>query len=87
MSMDEAGSGFPLETSEPKTPKRRRAIRSAEELIASATPKVRKHLVTTAYKQDAAAKLDKLVAAGHTVLTIVASGEVRGFEIISYIEE
>ena len=49
--------------------------------------KVRKHLVTTAYKQDAAAKLDKLVAAGHTVLAVVASGEVRGFEIITYTEE
>lgn len=49
--------------------------------------KVRKHLVTTAYKQDAAAKLDKLVAAGHTVLAIVSSTEVRGFEIVTYTEE
>ena len=49
--------------------------------------KVRKHLVTTAYKNDTAEKLDKLAAAGHTVLAIVASGEVRGFEIITYTEE
>ena len=49
--------------------------------------KVRKHLVTTAYKQDAADKLDKLYAAGHTVLAIVASSDVRGFEIVSYNEE
>lgn len=49
--------------------------------------KVRKHLITTTYKQDAAAKLDKLVAAGHTILAVVSSTEVRGFEVISYTEE
>ena len=75
MSMDEAGSGQPLEA-----PKKEKGTRSRP-------AKVRKHLVTTAYKQDAAAKLDKLVAAGHTVLAVVASSEVRGFEIITYTEE
>lgn len=49
--------------------------------------KVRKHLLTTVYKQEAEAKLDKLHAAGHTVVAILPSGEIRGFEIISYTEE
>jgi hypothetical protein len=64
----------------PEAPKKEKGTRSRP-------AKVRKHLVTTAYKQDAAAKLDKLVAAGHTVLAIVSSTEVRGFEIVTYTEE
>jgi hypothetical protein len=76
MSMDEAGSGIPLETPEAK--KKNTRSRSA---------KVRKHLVTSAYRQDIAAKLDTLYAAGHTILAIVPSGDVRGFEVISYSEE
>lgn len=49
--------------------------------------KVRKHLLTTALKNEVAEKLDKLAAAGHTVLSITASSEFRGFEIVSYSEE
>lgn len=49
--------------------------------------KVRKHLLTTTYKNDVVEKLDKLVAAGHTVLSVTASSDVRGFEIITYTEE
>jgi hypothetical protein len=49
--------------------------------------KVRRHLLTTTYKQDVAEKLDKLYAAGHTILAITGSTDVRGFEIISYNEE
>jgi hypothetical protein len=49
--------------------------------------KIRKHLVTTAYEQDAAGKLDKLHAAGHTILTVLVAGDIRGFKIISYTEE
>jgi hypothetical protein len=71
----------------PTPPKRRKGIRSAEELTATATPKLRKHLLTTAYKQDVAAKLDKLHAAGHTILSVTSSSDVRGFEIVSYTEE
>ena len=36
---------------------------------------------------EVAEKLDKLHTAGHTILSITASSEVRGFEIISYSEE
>ena len=54
---------------------------------AAAATKVRKHLLTTTYKQDVAEKLDKLYAAGHTILAITGSTDVRGFEIISYNEE
>lgn len=75
MSVDSTGY---LET--PEAPKKEKGTRSRP-------AKVRKHLVTTAYKNDTAEKLDKLAAAGHTVLAIVASGEVRGFEIITYTEE
>jgi hypothetical protein len=53
----------------------------------AAKAKVRKHLVTTAYKNDVAEKLDKLAAAGHTVLSVTSSSEVRGFDVISYTEE
>ena len=49
--------------------------------------KVRKHLVTTAYKNDIAEKLDKLCAAGHTILAVFNAADVRGFEIVSYFEE
>jgi hypothetical protein len=49
--------------------------------------KVKKHAVTTAYKNDVAEKLDKLDAAGHTILAITSSQDFRGFEIISYTEE
>jgi hypothetical protein len=49
--------------------------------------KVRKHLLTTAYKQDVAARLDKLEAAGHKLGAIVPSSDVRGFEIITVFEE
>jgi len=72
MSIDPIGN---LESEEPKRKAR--------------TPKakVRKHLVTTAYKSDVAEKLDKLHAAGHTVLSVTASSDVRGFDIISYNEE
>ena len=76
MSMDEAGSGFPLEATEAK----KRGTRSRP-------AKVRKHLLTTAYKGEVAEKLDKLSAAGHTIVSVTASGEIRGFEIISYSEE
>lgn len=47
-------------------------------------PLVRKHLVTTVYKKDVAEKLDLLHTAGHHILSITDSSEVRGFEIISY---
>jgi hypothetical protein len=53
----------------------------------AAKVKIRKHLVTTVYKNDAAERLDKLAAAGHTILAVVASSDVRGFEVISYTEE
>jgi len=49
--------------------------------------KVRKHLLTTAYKQDIAEKLDKLCAGGHTIVSITSSPDIRGFEVISYNEE
>jgi len=49
--------------------------------------KVRKHLLTTAYKQDVAEKLDKLDAAGHKLVAIVPSADIRGFEIITVTEE
>jgi hypothetical protein len=62
----------------PEEPKKRKA---------SVKAKVRKHLLTTTYKQDVAEKLDKLYAAGHTILAITGSTDVRGFEIISYNEE
>jgi hypothetical protein len=61
--------------------------KSSKRKVAAPKAKVRKHLVTTVYKNDAAAKLDKLYAAGHTVLAVVASSDVRGFEVISYNEE
>jgi hypothetical protein len=73
MSMDEAGSGNPLETTEKKKSTRK--------------VKVRKHLLTTAYKQDVAEKLDKLDAAGHSLVAIIPSSDIRGFEIITVIEE
>lgn len=73
MSVDPIGN---LESPEDK-PKRRAAIKA----------KVRKHLVTTTYKNEVAEKLDKLHTAGHTVLAIVASTDVRGFEVITYTEE
>jgi len=72
MSVDPIGN---LENS--PEPKKRKA----------AVAKVRKHLVTTAYKSEIAERLDKLYAAGHTVLSITASTDVRGFEVISYTEE
>jgi len=75
MSMDEAGSGQPLET--PESKRKSRAPKA----------KVRKHLITTAYKNDVAEKLDKLFVAGHTILTVIASSDFRGFEIVSYTEE
>ena len=63
-------------------------IEKIEKKIArSRSPKVRKHLVTTAYKQEVADKLDKLHAAGHTILSITSSADVRGFEIVSFTEE
>lgn len=49
--------------------------------------KVRKHLLTTAYKGEVVEKLDKLSAAGHTVVSVTPSPDIRGFEIISYSEE
>jgi hypothetical protein len=49
--------------------------------------KVRKHLLTTAYKQDVVEKLDKLHAANHTIVSITSSPDIRGFEIVSYNEE
>jgi hypothetical protein len=55
--------------------------------IVSANTGVRKHLLTTAYKQDVAEKLDKLHAAGHTIVSITSSSDIRGFEIVSYKEE
>ena len=72
MSVDPIGN---LENS--PEPKKRKA----------AVAKVRKHLLTTTYKQDVAEKLDKLYAAGHTILAITGSTDVRGFEVISYTEE
>ena len=77
MSMDEAGNGgkAPEITEEKKKGTRSRPA------------KVRKHLLTTAYKNDVAEKLDKLTAAGHTILAVVGSTDVRGFEVISYTEE
>ena len=75
MVMDEIGGGS-LSAPESK----RRTIKGHP-------AKVRKHLLTTAYKQDIAAKLDKLYAAGHTILAVMASSDVRGFEIVSYSEE
>ena len=66
---------------------KRKAIRSAKELIDTTAPKLRKHLLTTVYKKEVTEKLDKLHAAGHTVLSITPSNEIRGFEIISYTEE
>jgi len=74
MSVDPIGN---LESPFPEERKKRK----------TAATKVRKHLVTTAYKSDVAEKLDKLYAAGHTVLSVTASGDVRGFDIISYTEE
>jgi hypothetical protein len=80
MSMEElqVGAGTP----EPAEPKRRRS--KATDIITA--PKVRKHLLTTVYKQDVAENLNKLHAAGQTVLSITPSPDVRGFEIISYSE-
>jgi hypothetical protein len=49
--------------------------------------KVRKHKLTTAYKQDITTTLDKLHAEGETVGFILPSPDVRGFEVISYTEE
>jgi hypothetical protein len=72
MSMDEVGSGTPLETTEKK--KTRKA-------------KVRKHVLTTAYKKEVTDVLDKLDAAGHKLVSITPSNEIRGFEIITIFEE
>jgi hypothetical protein len=75
--MDEAGNGGKA----PEEPtKEKKGTRSRPS-------KVRKHLLTSVYKQDVAAKLDILHAAGHTILAIVGSSDVRGFEVISYTEE
>jgi hypothetical protein len=49
--------------------------------------KVRTHKLTTAYKQDIAATLDKLHAEGQTVEFMFPSPDVRGLEIITYTEE
>jgi hypothetical protein len=48
---------------------------------------VRKHQLDTVYKGSVTETLDKLHAAGSTVLSITASPDVRGFEIISYTEK
>jgi hypothetical protein len=83
MSMDEAGSGALPEVAEPK----RKRGKATDGTVIINAPKVRKHLLTTAYKKEVAEKLDKLHSAGHTVLSITGSEEIRGFEIISYSEE
>jgi hypothetical protein len=49
--------------------------------------RVRKHLLTTAYKNEVAEKLDKLDAAGHSLVAIIPSSDIRGFEIITVFEE
>jgi hypothetical protein len=73
-----------LDTDFAEEPKRKRnqAAPYAKQVI-----KVRKHLVTTVYGKVAAEKLDNLHAEGHTILSITASSEIRGFDIISYREE
>lgn len=76
MSMDEAGSGKPLEAPETK----KKGTRSRP-------TKVRKHMLTTTYKNDLIEKLDKLDAAGHTIAHVLLAQDIRGFEIISYTEE
>ena len=76
MSVDPIGN---LENT-PDEPKKRRTIKGH-------IAKLRVHLLTTSYKQDVADKLNKLFAAGHIILSVTASSDVRGFEIISYTEE
>jgi len=76
MSMDEAGSGFPLEAEAQK----KRGTRSRP-------AKARKHKETTVYKGKLAEALDALHAQGHEVLTILSSPDIRGYEIVSYTEE
>jgi hypothetical protein len=49
--------------------------------------KVRKFLLTTVYKNEIAEKLNKLDAAGHSLVTIIPSSDIRGFEIITVFEE
>lgn len=49
--------------------------------------KVRKHLLTTAFTNDVTKKLDILAAAGHTLVAVVRDPDIRGFNIISYLEE
>jgi hypothetical protein len=81
MSIDEAGSekliGGPAFV--PEEPKKKGTR--------SRPAKVKKHHLTTAYKNEVAEKMDKLDAAGHTVVAITNSPDIRGFEIITYTEE
>lgn len=79
MSIDEAGS-------EPQV-NRSNEVAARQKGTRSRTVKVRKHMQTTAYKQDLAVKLDKLHEEGRTVAYILSSPDIRGFEIVSYTEE
>jgi hypothetical protein len=79
MSVDPVGN---LESPAVEEPKKKSRVK-----IVSAKTGVRKHLLTTAYKQDVAEKLDKLHAAGHTIVSITTSPDIRGFEVVSYSEE
>ncbi len=82
MSIDEAGSEktFPASTPESK----RKSTRVA---LVGSPAKVRKHQIDTTYKGSVVELLDKLHAAGSEVLSITASPDVRGFEVISYTEK
>lgn len=87
MSVDPVGN---LDSQVPpvaEQPKRRRSKGVRELTDVTVGPKVRKHLLTTAYKQDVAEKLDKLYASNHTIVSITSSPDIRGFEIVSYNEE
>jgi hypothetical protein len=81
MSIDEVGAEKTFGGSDYKEPEpKKKGTRSRP-------AKFHKHHLTTAYKQELAEKLDKLHAAGHYLVAIVGSPDVRGFEVVTYTEE
>jgi hypothetical protein len=71
----------------PSEPDKAKETTAKQKGTRSRPVKVRKHKLTTVYKQDVADQLDRLYAEGQTAQFIISSPDIRGFEIISFLEE
>ena len=78
MSIDEAGSGKPLETE--ATEKKGTRSRPAPVV------KVRSYRSDTVYRQDLPKYLNKSFVDGYVIEFILQAIDIRGFEVVSYKE-